>query len=156
MTAIFGVIGVLFVALILEVFFNVPTIERLRAGVDQLFTGKGYLRFFGLTAVFAVALYGVGIATMGPFLGVYNAAIEVGTLCTLVFLGTIVANFFGFVGDVGARAREAFGGAEMKARPDTSILTSVVFVTCVWGCLILLTFYDHSVSGTLIGVSVNI
>ncbi|MBX9573177.1 MAG: hypothetical protein K2X77_30040 [Candidatus Obscuribacterales bacterium] len=156
MTAIFGVIGVLFFALVLEVFFNIPTIERLRTGIDRLFAGKGYLRFFGLTAVFAAALYGVGIATMGPFLGIYNAAIEVGTLCTLVFFGGIVACFFGFARDVGARTREAFGGAEMKARPDTSILTSVVFVTCLWGCVILLTFYDHSVSGTLIGVSVNL
>lgn len=156
MIAIFAAIGALFVSLILEVFFNIPVVERVRTGADRLFAGKGYLRFFGFTAVFAAALYGVGIATMGPFLGIYNAAIEVGTLCCLVFLGGIVACFFGTMRDVGGHARQALGGAPLQARPDTSIITSVIFVTCVWGCLILLTFYDHSVSGTLIGVSVNI
>jgi hypothetical protein len=156
MIAIFGAIGVLFVSLILEVYFNIPVVERVRTGADRLFAGKGYLRFFGLTAVFAAALYGVGIATMGPFLGIYNAAVEVGTLCVLVFFGGIVACFFGTVRDVGSRAREAFGGAGMEARPDVSIITSVIFVTCVWGSVILLTFYDHAVSGTLIGVTVNI
>jgi hypothetical protein len=156
MFAIFAAIGVLFVSLIIEVYFKIPVVERVRTGADRLFAGKGYLRFFGLTAVFAAMLYGVGIATMGPFLGIYNAAIEVGTLCTLVFFGGIVACFFGAMRDVGGLARQSLGGARAQARPETSIITSVIFVTCVWGSVILLTFYDHAVSGTLIGVTVNI
>jgi len=155
MYALFAGVGVLVAICIIDTYFNIPVIERLHSGLERLFTGKGYLRFFGLTAVFAALVYGVGELLLAPFLGMYQAGIEVGTAFVLIFMGSLLMNFFSFGRDVYDRSTELFG-AKTKVRPGTSMLYSTIFVTSVWGCAILLTFYDHSVSGTLVGVSVNI
>ena len=146
-----GILVVAFVAAIIEVYFHVPTIERLRNCVSEMFTGRGYRRFFGLTALFAVSSYVIGLALMGPFIGLYESGIQVGTLFLLFFVGGMLRSIFSGVGDVG---RFAFG-----ARPrgkEFSVFSSVIFMTGLWGCVILLCFYDHARSGALIGVSINL
>ena len=155
MYAIIGVFGILFATVLGEVFFNVQTTNRVRDWLNELFLGKGYLRFFGLTALFAVAIYAAGLLVMGPFLGLYAAGTEIGTMFLVTFLMGWIMSICSFGRDVGSLAGSMVSGRPRNGRPGFSLPASVIFVTALWGCAILLTFYDHSVSGSLIGVSVG-
>ena len=154
MYAIIGVFGILFATVLGEVFFNVQTTNRVRDWLNKLFVGKGYLRFFGLTALFALGIYAVGALVMGPFMGLYAAGTEIGTMFLLTFLVGWIMCICSFSRDVGSVGRSMLGGAKQKASHGMSLPASVTFVTALWGCAILLTFYDHSVSGSLLTFSV--
>jgi hypothetical protein len=150
MYVLLGIFAVLFVAAIVEVYFNIPTIQAVRNGVTRLFEGRGYMRFFGLTGLFAVACYAIGLSLMAPFIGLYEAGIQVGTVFLLIFLFGMGSCILSGLGDVG---RFAVGASPHGKSFGT--LASAVFVTAFWGVVILLTFYDHARTGPIIGVSVH-
>ena len=155
MYAIFGAIGILFIAAICEAFFDLPVIGATRNAIGRLCTGRGYLRFFGLTALSALALYGVGIAALGAFIGIYTAGTEVGTLCLLIFMGGMLRCVFSTGRDIYGLGSKVFTGVDKRGNSEFSVFSSFIFVTGLWGCIILLTFYDHSRSGALLSVSVH-
>ncbi|HEY9758630.1 MAG TPA: hypothetical protein V6C97_25920 [Oculatellaceae cyanobacterium] len=143
--------AVLFVATIVEVYFNIPTVQAVRQGVSHLFAGRGYARFFFATGLFAAAFYAIGLLAIAPFVGLYDAGIEIGTACLLIFLLGMGRCILSGLGDFGRLAL----GAPSGSSSEFGILSSAVFFTAFWGTVILLTFYDHSRSGTLIGVEVH-
>lgn len=151
MYILIAMFAVLFVATIVEAYFNIPTVEAVRQGLSRLFDGRGYARCFIMTGLFAVAFYGIGLLAMAPFIGLYDAGIEIGTACLLIFLLGMGRCILSGLGDVGRLALGAHSGGSSQF----GILSSIVFFTAFWGTVILLTFYDHSRSGTLIGVEVH-
>lgn len=144
MNSFIAFIGVLLVASILEVWCGVAIYERARAGVDRLFIGKGPRRFFGLTALFSVALYAIGIALMAPFIGVFNGAMDVGLLFVVIMFGGLFLCWRTTAFNVGWMIIRS----QRRAR-ETSVLFGTVFVTAVWGCAILLIFFDASAATPL-------
>lgn len=135
---------VLFFGTVLEVFCGVSFYERIRAFVDRLFAGNGHGRFFGHTALFAAAIYAIGIALMSPVMGVLNAGMDVGMFFVVIMFGGLFLCWRNTAYNVVWIISRAH-----KRERETSVLFGTVFVTAVWGCAILLTFFDFSASTPL-------
>ena len=149
MYALVFLIAILFVSAILENFFNVPTISAARQAADKQFNGRGYTRFFIATALLSLLVYAVGIALMGPFIGIYNAAIQVATVYLFIFLGGMFTAILSTGKDAAALLTGGRGAGEF------STFRSTIFVIAFWGCAGSMTFYDHARTGPLLSASVH-
>ena len=127
--------AVVFVAMIVEVYFDKPLLRNSINAIERLFEGKGYLRFFGASIALALVGYALGAVALGPFIGLNAALYEVLTAYGTIFLFGIVACFFGFLGDVGRIGSSFITGTERKATPNTRIMTSIIFVSAMFGSL---------------------
>jgi hypothetical protein len=135
MIAMYAVFCLLLVGCILEVCCGVPIFLRLSQRLNQLFIDKGYPRFFGFTALFAVVIYAVGTALMAPFVGIHEAAMQVGIISIIAVFYGLFMSWGRFAGDL-----VLIEGRSTKRQAEVGILFGTVFVTASWGCAILLIF----------------
>lgn len=133
MFALFAVIAVAFVSLVLEIFFGIPVVTRIKDALDALIA-----RSWGIVKAIALLVgisYAIGALVGITFFDLNTGIAEVATMWMTIFLGGLVACFFSVGGDLSKIGKSFFLGTKVKGRPEVKISTSVIFISAVVGSL---------------------
>lgn len=143
MHIVLAIFGLLFIAVVLQVYFNIPVFERFVARVEYLCSGS-WGRLFLWPVAFAVGLYGVTLLVCAPFMKLQLALTEVSTACVLGLMLGMFSCFFSFTRNAASFGHARFTGTTQRAEPDTRIIFSAFFITCMYGSIGALFFVPTS------------
>ncbi len=133
MFALIAVIAVAFVSLVLEIFFNIPVVAKIKDALDALIA-----RSWGIVKAIALLVassYAIGALVGIAFFDLNTGIAEVATMWMVILLGGLVACFFSVGGDLSRIGTSLFLGKKVKGRPAVKISTSVIFTSSVVGSL---------------------
>lgn len=111
--------------------FKLPVVSTMRKTLDELFLAKGYLRFAAITGLFTLALYLQAIVFLGPFVGAFAAALDLGMSLAVVLMGCMI-RFFANFGDNGAMFSQRIEANFKYDKTDAGILVSTIAGISFW------------------------
>ena len=128
---------------VIDHFFKLQLLLKANDFLLSNFKFNGWANFFAITGIFAVLLYWIAWVAMGPLIGYYKAVVEVGSLCTIVFMIGLGLPICGI--GIDFSGRKAPPRVNTQGRPDIDILGPVTFWTAAWGfaiLVLLITIHD--------------